>query len=127
MLFCHLSHNLERDNVMKKKEKKTHPWVHVSIMKEQQWGEVIRRQSNLVSWDIYVILFNKSATVVTDLTGLESCSETCCVSVRLNVSKRWTEELTLFCYRDPAVSPSKHFLTFSLTTWHDFCPEHNCR
>lgn len=91
-------------------------------MKEQH-GEAVRGQSNLVSWDVYVILFNESASELTDLTDFE----TCCVYVRFNVSERWTEELTLFSYRDPAVSPSKHFLTLSLTTCHDFWPEHDCR
>lgn len=107
-------------------KKRMHGWVYVSIMKEIQ-QEVSLGRSNSVSWDIYVILFNECASPLTGLTDFESRSETRCVYVRFNVSERWTEELTLFSYGDPAVSPSKHFLTLFLTTCHDVCPEHDYR
>lgn len=47
-------------------------------MKEQH-GEVIHRQSNLVSWDIYVILFNESASALTDLTDFETLRPAVCM------------------------------------------------
>lgn len=108
-----------------KNKKRMHGWVYVSIMKEIQRSEVSLGQSNSVSWDICVILFNERASTLTGLTDFESRSETRRMYVRFNVSERWTEELTLFSYGDPVVSPSKHFLTLFLTTCHDVCPEHD--
>lgn len=60
-------------------------------------------------WCVYVILFNKSAWVLTALTDFETRSETHCVFVRFNVSESWTAELTLFSCRDSAFSLSRHF------------------
>lgn len=111
----------------RKKKKKSSPLGYVCITYEQQQGEVIHSQCNLLSWDIYVILFNESVSALTDLTDFETCSETRRVCVWFNVSGSWTAELTLFSYGNSVFSPSKHFSTLSLTTCHDFCPEHDCR